>query len=56
MGEGGLSPAEVGKEIGEHRHHVAEHGGNEATGPDRWITIVEAVLLAVVAILAAYSG
>lgn len=54
MGEGGLSPAEVGKEISEHRHHSASH--DEATGPDRWVTIIEAVLLAIVAILAAYSG
>jgi hypothetical protein len=54
MGEGGLSPAEVGKEISEHRHHAAAH--EEATGPDRWVTIIEALLLAIVAILAAYSG
>ncbi len=54
MGEGGLSPAEVGKEIAEHKHH-AEHQG-EATGRDRIITIIEAILLAVVAVLAAWSG
>jgi hypothetical protein len=49
----GLSPGEVGKEISEHhRHHPAE----DVTGRDRLITIVEAVLLAVVAVLAAYSG
>ncbi|MGZ4692587.1 MAG: hypothetical protein ACXWCM_11805 [Acidimicrobiales bacterium] len=54
MGEAGLSPAEVGKEIAEHRHRTAEQG--EATGHDRRITIVEALLLAVVAVLAAYSG
>jgi len=54
MGEAGLSPSEVGKEIAEHKHR-SEHG-DEAQGADRWITIVEAVLLAVVAILAAYSG
>ncbi len=53
MGEGGLSASEVGKEIAEHRHH-ADHG--EATGRDRVITIVEAILLAVVAVLAAWSG
>lgn len=54
MGEAGLSPSEVGKEIAEHRHRSAEHG--EATGQDRWVTIVEALLLAVVAVLAAWSG
>ncbi|HEY5154974.1 MAG TPA: hypothetical protein VIJ47_09595 [Acidimicrobiales bacterium] len=55
MGESGLSAAEVGKEIAEHRHHTVEHGG-ESTGRDRRITIIEAVLLAVVAVLAAWSG
>jgi hypothetical protein len=53
MGEGGLSPGEVSKEIAEHHHHTAEA---EATGRDRIITIVEAILLAVVAVLAAWSG
>jgi hypothetical protein len=55
----GLSPSEVGKEIAEHHHeHTAEHATarDEARGRDRVITIVEAVLLAVVAVLAAYSG
>jgi hypothetical protein len=53
MGEGGLSPGEVSKEISEHRHH---HDPDEATGRDRVITIIEAILLAVVAVLAAWSG
>jgi len=48
----GLSTAEVGKEINEHHHHTAHTGGTR----DRAITIVEAVLLAIVAFLAAYSG
>ena len=55
----GLSPSEVGKEISEHRHHHSAGGDTgEGTGRDRdrLITIVEAVLLAVVAVLAAYSG
>jgi hypothetical protein len=48
----GLSPAEVGKEIGEHRTHAsAQHETR-----DRSLIIIEAVLLAVVAIVAAYSG
>src|SRR5689334_2160427 len=55
MGEGGLSPSEVGREIAEHRHRSAEHGGDDG-GQDRWVTIVEALLLAVVAVLAAWSG
>ncbi len=53
MGEAGLSAAEVGKEISEHRHHSA---GGEAQGHDRVITIIEAILLAIVALLAAWSG
>ena len=59
----GLSPSEVGKEIAEHRKKAAEKAeeqangsATEAKGHDRLITIVEAVLLAVVAVLAAYSG
>src|SRR5215472_11178096 len=59
----GLSPSEVGKEIAEHRKEVAEkeeeqEKGSAAgtTGRDRVITVIEAVLLAVVAVLAAWSG
>jgi hypothetical protein len=48
----GLSPAEVGKEIGE--HHRDHSDAQEKR--DRAITIVEAVLLAIVAFVAAYSG
>jgi hypothetical protein len=48
----GLSAAEVGKEINEHHHHTAHAGETR----DRAITIVEAVLLAMVAFVAAYSG
>jgi len=48
----GLSPTDVGKEIAEHgRHREGEH-----TGRDRLITIAEAVLLSIVALLAAWSG
>jgi hypothetical protein len=46
----GLSATEVGKEIAERRTHAA---GAER---DRIVAIVEAVMLAVVAVLAAYSG
>lgn len=55
----GLSPGEVGKEISEHRAHVQKEEKErpaEATGRDRVMTIIEAVLLAVVAVLAAWSG
>src|SRR5208283_4250984 len=56
----GLSPGEVGKEISEHRAHAEEEkeegSAAEATGRDRVLTIIEAVLLAVVAVLAAWSG
>jgi hypothetical protein len=48
----GLSAAEVGKEIAEHHDEAeAEHAGR-----DRLISIIEAVLLSVVALLAAWSG
>ena len=63
----GLSPSEVGKEIAEHRHKAEEQekeqekergekSGTEPKGQEKWLTITEAVLLAVVAILAAWSG
>lgn len=61
----GLSVSEVGKEIAEHhREHAtgehepapAEHSAKEHAGRDRLISIIEAVLLSVVALLAAWSG
>ena len=61
----GLSAAEVGKEIAEHKKHAehaehAEHGEHaeheHLDRHDRWLSIIEAVLLSVVAVLAAYSG
>ena len=51
----GLSAAEVGKEIGEHRM-AGEHEEPSSSRRDRLLSITEAVLLSVVAILAAYSG
>ncbi len=50
----GLSPAEVGKEIGEHGKH-AEHAAAEDRR-DRLLSVCEALLLSLVAVLAAYSG
>ena len=52
----GLSPSEVGKEIAEHRKHAEEHEADEHARRDQWISIVEAVILSFVAVLAAYSG
>ena len=54
----GLSPAEVAKEIGEHREHAdhQEHATADHAARDRAIAIVEAVLLSVVALLAAWAG
>jgi hypothetical protein len=57
----GLSPAEVSKEIAEHRERAAHEAGAEtehraADHHDRWLSIAEAVLLSLVAVLAAYSG
>ena len=52
----GLSAAEVGKEIAEHKKH-ADHGEDEHLDRgERLLSIVEAVLLSAVALLAAYSG
>jgi hypothetical protein len=47
----GLSAAEVGKEISEHAKHADRHERR-----DRLVSITEAVLLSVVALLAAWSG
>ncbi len=52
MSESGLSAAEVGKEIADH----LEKHGQAADARGRRLTIVEAVLLATVALLAAWSG
>ncbi len=51
----GLSASEVGKEIGEHRKE-AKHPESEAGRREHLLSITEAVLLSVVAVLAAYSG
>jgi hypothetical protein len=57
----GLSPSEVGKEIAEHHEHTTgehaegEHHADHARR-DRVITIIEAVLLSLVALIAAWSG
>jgi hypothetical protein len=51
----GVSAGEVGKEIAEHRKHTAA-ADTEHDRHDRWLSIVEAVLLSLVAVLAAYSG
>ncbi len=60
----GLAPGEVAGEISRHRQHTAEHGhdgdgdgdGDGGRDHDRVLSIVEAVLLAIVALLAAYTG
>jgi len=60
----GLSAAEVGKEIAEHRDHAehredaahAEHAAADHTARDRLISILEALLLSIVALMAAWSG
>jgi hypothetical protein len=54
----GLSPAEVGKEIAEHKERAEAAGkpGQAHDHHDRWLSVTEAVLLSLVAVLAAYSG
>jgi hypothetical protein len=50
----GLSATEVGKEIGEHAKHASQHPVHERR--DRYLTIIEAALLSVVTLTAAWSG
>jgi len=50
----GLSPQEVGKEISEHASSAREDRATE--GHLRRVSIIEAILLSIVALLAAYSG
>jgi hypothetical protein len=56
----GLSTAEVGQEIAEHREHTDhsehDHHGQEPARHDRIVSIIEAALLSIVALLAAWSG
>jgi hypothetical protein len=52
----GLSPVEVGKEIAEHKEHARAAADHKGDGGDRALSVVEAVLLSLVAVLAAYSG
>jgi hypothetical protein len=52
----GLTPSEVGKEIHEHAAHSAERVAGELHRHDRLISIAEAVLLAIVALTAAWAG
>jgi hypothetical protein len=54
----GLSAAEVGKEIAEHHEHAEhdEHAEAKHTSRDHVISIIEALLLSIVALLAAWSG
>ena len=49
----GLSVSEVGKEISEHKHDSGEEPEDSSS---RVLMVIEAVLLAIVAVLAAYSG
>jgi hypothetical protein len=52
----GLPPREAGKQISEHRARAEEQdSAAESAGRDRLITIAEALRLAVVAVLAAWS-
>jgi hypothetical protein len=52
----GLSASEVGKEIAEHKKHAAAPADKDGEHHDRWLSILEALLLSLVAVLAAYSG
>ncbi len=50
----GLSASEAGKEIAEHAKHTGAHPPHERR--DRIISIVEAILLSIVTLVAAWSG
>jgi hypothetical protein len=54
----GLTPSDVGREIAEHHKHGHEQHADEdhAHKRDRWMSVIEAVMLSTVAVLAAYSG
>jgi hypothetical protein len=54
MGEAPLGPAETAREIGEHGHRA--HDGGPVSKHDRRISVLEAGLLALVAVMAAWSG
>jgi hypothetical protein len=49
----GFSASELGDQISDHSEHTA--GGGEGDARHEWLSIVEAILLSVVAIIAAYS-
>ena len=50
----GLSTTEAGNKLAEHVKHEAEHPGRSQR--DRWISIVEAVLLSTVSLVVAWAG
>jgi hypothetical protein len=54
----GLSPGEISKGIQEHRERAEDSGHGDDSGKEghKALTIIEAALLAVVAVMAAYSG
>jgi hypothetical protein len=52
----GLSATEVGKELGEHAKHAAHHGEALTSSHVQLISIIEAVLLSIVTITAAWTG
>jgi hypothetical protein len=52
----GLSSVEVGKELAQHTQHQTGPPQERDTRRDRTVSILEAILLAVVAMLAAWSG
>ncbi len=60
----GLSSSEVAGEISRHKTHAAQHGSEGEHSPadegkrehDRTLSVIEAVMLAIVALLAAYTG
>ena len=48
--------ADVAQELSEHKRHHDEHGGRPGTRHDRALVVIEAVMLSLVALVAAWSG
>jgi hypothetical protein len=55
----GLSASEVGKEIAEHQKQLAEEGDSDSKSAghhEKWLSVAEALILSLVAVLSTYSG
>ena len=51
-----MSTPDAGQELAERQHHAARHGDHASTSHERWLSITEAIMLSLVALVAAWSG